>query len=128
MPDNTCISITPFGSEGVRRKPFLEASKDYDIVCVPVSADQLETIEKFFEDTKGDGYDWPGMILSKVTPFFIKRTGRWYCSEWIAYALRRAGIINGLHEKADMSPEVLSKLLPDGQIVKFSEICYDANE
>ena len=111
MPDNTCISITPFGQAGIRRKEFREPEEDYDIVCVPVSDEQLETIEKFFEDTKGDGYDWPGMILSKFTPFFIKRTGRWYCSEWIAYALRLAGAVDNLYHYADLTPQRLYEIL-----------------
>jgi hypothetical protein len=111
MPDNTCISITPFGTDGIRRKKFDEAEQDYDMVCVPVSDEQLETIEKFFEDTKGDGYDWPGMILSKFTPFFIKRVGRWYCSEWIAYALRLAGAVDNLYHHPDLTPQRLHEVL-----------------
>jgi hypothetical protein len=111
MPDNTCISITPFGTDGVRRQKFTEPEEDYDTVCVPVSDKQLETIEKFYEDTKGDGYDWPGMLLSKFTPFFIKRTGRWYCSEWIAYALRLVGVIGNLYAYADLTPQRLYNLL-----------------
>ena len=115
MPDNTCISITPFGTAGIRRKNFEEPEEDYDKICVPVSDEQLETIEKFYEDTKGDGYDWPGMILSKFTPFFIKRVGRWYCSEWIAYALRISGILKWdkvqIYDQSDLSPQKLYELL-----------------
>ena len=111
MPDNTAMSITPFGQAGIRSKPFEEPEEDYDIVCVPVSDEQLETIKKFFEDTKGDGYDWPGMILSKLTPFFVKRTGRWYCSEWIAYALRLCGAIDHLYHHADLTPQRLYEIL-----------------
>jgi hypothetical protein len=111
MPDQTCISITPFGTAGVRRQEFTEPEEDYDMVCVPVSYEQLETIEKFFEDTKGDGYDWPGMVLSKFTPFFIKRVGRWYCSEWIAYALRLAGAVDKLYHHADLTPQRLYEML-----------------
>ena len=111
MPDNTAISITPFGKAGIRRKKFEEPEKDYDIVCVPISDEQLERIEKFYEDTKGDGYDWPGMILSKFTPFFIKRVGRWYCSEWIAYALRLVGAVDNLYHYPDLTPQRLYDVL-----------------
>ena len=111
MPDNTCISITPFGTAGIRRKNFEEPEEDYDMICVPVSDEQLETIENFYEDTKGDGYDWPGMILSKFTPFFIKRVGRWYCSEWIAYALRLAGAVDNLYHYPDLTPQRLYEVL-----------------
>jgi hypothetical protein len=111
MPDNTCISITPFGTDGIRRKKFDEPEEDYDRICVPISDAQLATIEKFYEDTKGDGYDWPGMILSKFTPFFIKRVGRWYCSEWIAYALRLAGAVDNLYHHPDLTPQRLHEVL-----------------
>ena len=116
MPDQTCISITPFEKAGVRRQKLDEPASDYDVVCVPVSAEQLNTIEKFYKDTEGDGYDWPGMILSKFTPFFIKRTGRWYCSEWIAYALRLAGAVDTLYHHSDLTPQRLYELLK-----KYSE-------
>mgnify|MGYP003152445350 CR=1 FL=1 len=111
MPDNTSISITPFGSAGVRRQEFTEPLNEYDIICVPASAEQVEAINRFYEDTRGDGYDWPGMILSKFTPFFIKRTGRWYCSEWIAYALRLAGAVDNLYHYSDLTPQRLYEVL-----------------
>ncbi len=100
----------------------MENEKEWDFICVPITPLQLGIIEQFYDQTQGQQYDWVGMIASQVVPFHIKHMHRWYCSEWIAYALRRAGIISGLHEKADMSPEVLSKLLPGGHMVKFSEI------
>ena len=113
MPDGKSISIQPFSTAGVRKINFetQENAEDYDIVCVPVSPEQVETIENFYNNTAGDGYDWPGMILSKFTPFFIKRTGRWYCSEWIAYALRLAGAVDNLYHYADLTPQRLYEIL-----------------
>jgi len=113
MPDGTSISIQPLSTEGVRRTVFdeLPDAKDYDLICVPVTEEQVETIESFYADTAGDGYDWPGMILSKFTPFFIKRVGRWYCSEWIAYALRLAGAVDNLYHYSDLTPQRLYEVL-----------------
>jgi len=113
MPDGHSISIQPFSLAGVRKIVFNEEENidDYDIICVPATPTQIATIEKFFADTAGDGYDWPGMILSKLTPFFIKRTGRWYCSEWIAYALRLAGAVDNLYHYNDLTPQRLHELL-----------------
>tara|TARA_R110002110_G_scaffold328677_1_gene540214 strand:+ start:246 stop:611 length:366 start_codon:yes stop_codon:yes gene_type:complete len=113
MPDGKSISILPFSTEGVR-KVWLEAEEnmeDYDIICVPATPEQIDTIERFYDDTKGDGYDWAGMILSKFTPFHIKRTGRWYCSEWIAYALRLAGAVDNLYHYSDLTPQRLYEVL-----------------
>ena len=113
MPDGESISIQPFSAEGIR-KIWLETEEnmeDYDIVCVPATQEQIDTIELFYQDTKGDGYDWAGMILSKLTPFHIKRTGRWYCSEWIAYALRLAGAVDNLYHYSDLTPQRLYEVL-----------------
>ena len=90
------------------------------MICVPATSAQIETIEKFFADTAGDGYDWPGMILSKFTPFFIKRTGRWYCSEWIAYALRLAGAVDNLYHYPDLTPQRLYEVLENYADKKIS--------
>lgn len=113
MPDGKSISIRPFDENGVSKRRFYETEpvEDYDMICVPVTQEQVDTIELFFRDTKGDSYDWPGMILSKVTPFFIKRTGRWYCSEWIAYALRLAGAVDSLYHYNDLTPQRLYEIL-----------------
>ncbi len=113
MPDGKSISIQPFDSRGVRKINFHdhENEEEYDMICIPASKEQVKTIEMFFFDTRGDGYDWPGMILSKFTPFFIKRTGRWYCSEWIAYALRLAGAIDSLYHYNDLTPQRLYEIL-----------------
>jgi hypothetical protein len=90
----------------------MKDEKDWDFICVPVNPHQLGIIEKFYEDTKGQQYDWVGMIASQIVPFHIKHKSGWYCSEWIAYALRLAGILDTLHGETDMSPAVLSNLLP----------------
>ena len=113
MPDGKSISISPFSTAGVRKINFEaeEDPEDYDLVCIPVTLGQVEIIEKFFADTAGDGYDWPGMILSKFTPFFIKRVGRWYCSEWIAYALRLAGAVDSLYHHNDLTPQRLYEII-----------------
>jgi len=113
MPDGKSISIQPFDSRGVRKIVFAsqEKAEDYDIICVPATEEQINTIESFYDDTKGDGYDWPGMILSKFTPFFIKRVGRWYCSEWIAYALRLTGAVDNLYHYNDLTPQRLYEVL-----------------
>ena len=131
LPDKTSITIFPFSLKGIHREPFSmenEVEEEWDFICVPVTPKQLSIIEQFYDQTHGQQYDWVGMLASQLVPFHIKHMHRWYCSEWIAYALRRAGIINGLHEKADMSPEVLSKLLPEGHLVMFSEIHSHADE
>ena len=111
MPDQTSISITPFGGTGIRRQTFEEPRREWDFVYIDVTSVQLQKIETFFEHTQGEGYDWAGMILSKFTPFHIKMLHRWYCSEWIAYALRLICVIDNLYAYADLTPQRLYNLL-----------------
>ena len=111
MPDGTSISIVPFNLEGVRRTKLDEPEEDYDMVCIPIDAEQLATVERFYEHTAGEGYDWVGMILSKFMPFHIKMLRRWYCSEWIAYALRLICVVDNLYAYADLTPQRLHNLL-----------------
>jgi len=129
LPDRTSITIFPFSLKGIHREPFtMKDEKDWEFICVPISPNQLSIIERFYEDTKGQQYDWTGLLASQLVPFHIKHKNRWYCSEWIAYALRLAGIVKNLHGETDMSPEVLSRLLPmGGRYENYADIPESSN-
>ena len=123
MPDGTSISIQPFSTAGVRKIVFneVENSEDYDMICVPVTEEHgtghgvgsYLSVHEGPQSISRRGVQelLPGMILSKFTPFFIKRVGRWYCSEWIAYALRLAGVVDNLYHYSDLTPERLHEVL-----------------
>lgn len=133
LPDNTAITIYPFDLDGVKRTEFsltAEEEDEWDFICIPVTPLQLTAIERFYKQTAGQGYDWIGMIASQLLPFHIKREKRWYCSEWIAYALRLICAIDTLYMHCDMSPEVLYQLISDrGEIMKYSErLCNKEDE
>ena len=59
------------------------------------------------------------MILSQFLPYHIKRKNKWYCSEWIAYALRISGIVDWkiikIYDQADLSPRRLYEIV---QLIK----------
>ena len=113
FPDDTSVSISPFETIGVRRqdKYDFDDTKCWDMIEVEISEDQADKLQDFFLCTEGDQYDWLGMVLSQFTPFIVKRIGRWYCSEWIAYALRIISAIDGVYIHADLSPQRLFELL-----------------
>jgi len=122
LPDDTSITIFPFSLDGVRRQTFVpKDEEEWDFICIPVSPRQLRELEEFYEKTKGQQYDWVGMIASQIVPFHIKHKNRWYCSEWIAYALRLICAVKGLHDHADMSPGALSQLISWADKIKYSE-------
>lgn len=124
LPDGyTWVGISPFIKSKVdERKKIMFVRKEWDFIDIDITENQYNIIMEFFEDTKGQGYDWIGMLLSQFLPCKIKHKKRWYCSEWISYALRIACIIDWrkirIYERKDLSPEVLYQLLikPNNEI------------
>ena len=90
------IGIYPPDSPRVRMRSFAEGYRDneWDFIDLHATKDQIDIILDFYRKTAGQDYDWVGMILSHITPFRIKRSNKWYCSEWVAYALELSGVIN----------------------------------
>ena len=93
------IGIYPPDSPRVRMRSFAEGYRDneWDFIDLHATKDQIDIILDFYRKTAGQDYDWVGMILSHITPFRIKRSNKWYCSEWVAYALELSGVINHKH-------------------------------
>lgn len=121
LPDGyTWIGISPFLKSKVdeKKKIFFEL-QEWDFIDIEITEEQYNIIMEFYEDTKGQGYDWIGMLLSQFLPCKIKHKKRWYCSEWISYALRIACIIDWrkirIYERKDLSPAVLHQLLTDSK-------------
>jgi hypothetical protein len=119
LPDGiTYLGISPFlKSKVASRKKLLIDYSEWDVVDLQIAQEQLDIIMEFFEDTKGQGYDWVGMLLSQFLPCKIKHRERWYCSEWIAYALRIACVFDWriikIYDRKDLSPVVLYNLVLD---------------
>lgn len=125
MPDNTTwVSISPFLSSRVEernKENIREDINDWDYLVFKLStrdavrAYQVSQLSRFIETTKGSEYDWIGLILSHMTPYLIKRRGKWYCTEWIAHALVNSRIIMWddirLYDTPDLSPGKLYDIL-----------------
>ena len=117
LPDGvTWISISPFLTSkfGARLKEEWDPDV-WEFVEIEVDQQQVDVIQEFYEYTKGCRYDWIGMLLSQFLPFYIKRKGKWYCSEWIAYALRISCAVDWriikIYDRADLSPAVLYEIV-----------------
>ena len=119
LPDGiTWIGISPFlKSKVASRKKLLIDYTEWDFLSLEVTQEQVDIIMEFFEDTEGHRYDWVGMLLSQFLPCKIKHKKRWYCSEWIAYALRIACVFDWriikIYERKDLSPSTLYDLVRD---------------
>ena len=112
----TWISISPkIGSKINENLISSPNPSSWDFISLKVDEEQYQTILDFYSETKGSGYDWVGMLLSQFLPFRIKTENRWYCSEWIAYALRIACVVDWktikIYERKDLSPGVLHEIV-----------------
>tara|TARA_Y100000593_G_scaffold93760_1_gene189926 strand:- start:2403 stop:2885 length:483 start_codon:yes stop_codon:yes gene_type:complete len=119
LPDDaTWMGISPFlKSKVASRKKLLLEYNEWDFIELSVTQEQVDIILEFFEHTRGHGYDWLGMLLSQFLPCKIKHKKRWYCSEWIAYALRISCVFDWriikIYDRKDLSPAVLYNLVSD---------------
>jgi hypothetical protein len=117
LNDNvTWIGISPFVKSKISKRIELDVDQSqWDFYAIEITKEQNEIILEFFDETKGEGYDWIGMLLSQFLPCKIKHRKRWYCSEWIAYALRIACVFDWkiikIYDRKDLSPAVLHKLV-----------------
>ena len=99
MPDGkTWISIRP-GQKDFPTQILKKEKTEYDpakwtFIEFDITEEQRAQILEFYEMTKGCKYDWFGMIMSHLLPWRVKRQGRWYCSEWVAYALRISNVLD----------------------------------
>jgi hypothetical protein len=112
----TWISISPkLLSKIDSTRRFFASHTEWDFIPLEVTEEQYKTILDFFNETRGSKYDWFGMLLSQFLPFRIKTENRWYCSEWIAYALRIASVVDWktikIYERKDLSPSVLHDIV-----------------
>jgi hypothetical protein len=121
LPDEiTWISISPSFKSKIMRRIILEVEcSEWDFIEIEVTPEQHNVILAFFEETEGQGYDWIGMLLSQFLPCKIKHRERWYCSEWIAYALRIACVFDWrkmkMYDRQDLSPAALHDLIKNFQ-------------
>tara|TARA_B100000131_G_scaffold322521_1_gene376733 strand:- start:2295 stop:2795 length:501 start_codon:yes stop_codon:yes gene_type:complete len=116
------LGIHPPESPNVRKKiNYGYKESEWDFLDFAVTNDQIDSIIRFYNLTKGDAYDWVGMIVSHVTPFKVKHIKKWYCSEWVIYALEYAGVIRDrLCVKNKMPPEEVYNILQE-HISAFAE-------
>ena len=89
---NTWISSSP--RDGGVRSMRMESynAEHWDIIDYPgvTSGDVFD----LFRRTKGDDYDFIGILFSQVLPLGIQSKSKWYCSEWAAKLKYRNNKLN----------------------------------
>tara|TARA_R100000008_G_C3544935_1_gene146983 strand:+ start:215 stop:709 length:495 start_codon:yes stop_codon:yes gene_type:complete len=126
LPNNyTWIGISPFLTSKVSARSKVDFDlENWDFVPIKITEEQNDIILDFFKETENCQYDWIGMLLSQFLPFSIKRRNKWYCSEWIAYALRIANIIDWktikIYDRCDLSPGVLFNIVAEAKEDKLN--------
>jgi len=112
----TWIGISPFiKSKITDRQNVVYNPANWDFYMIPLTEEQHQSIMEFYEITRDSTYDWFGMLLSQFIPFHIKQKNKWYCSEWILYALRISCVIDWkvikIFDQSDLSPSKLHDIL-----------------
>ena len=80
----------------------------YDYITIDIP--YVNNILKFYEMTKGNKYDWIGLV-GFIIPF-KDRTDLWFCSEWVGNALKISGCEKLFkYEPSKLSPNDLYKIL-----------------
>ena len=113
---STWIGISPFIKSKVTDRKDVEYNEDnWDFYKIPMTIEQYNSILEFYDITRGTRYDWIGMLLTQFLPFHIKQKNKWYCSEWILYALRISCVIDWklirIFDQSDLSPSKLHDIL-----------------
>lgn len=94
LPDGNISGIRPPYYSLVTTRAIKKLNEsEWDLLEVEVSNSQLGLLQGFIASTEGQGYDWLGMIASNISPLKVRAPGRWYCSEWVAYALSVSGVL-----------------------------------
>ena len=112
----TWIGISPYiNAEVVKRQVEDYNPAKWDFYKINITEEQHKSIIDFYDLTKGTKDDWIGMLLSQFLPFRIKQENKWYCSEWILYALRISCVIDWklikIFDQSDLSPAKLHQIL-----------------
>ena len=69
----------------VRKQQLIPKEGHWEFIDIDID---LIYLEEFFFLTKGRKYDWLGIFLSQFMPLKIHSERRYFCSEWVASALR----------------------------------------
>jgi len=72
----------------VRKKLIIPNTGNWDYINVEIDHKHVSDL---FDLTEGAGYDWAGILLSQTLPLNIHDKKRWFCSEWVATALKLHG-------------------------------------
>lgn len=125
MPSGAMAGIRPPDDPIIRKRNSSEMiGEEWDLVSIPVNISQLNLIRDFIDNTAGHGYDWVGMIASHLMPFKVSIPNKWYCSEWVAYALAVSKVIpkrqSFLYKSARISPGRLYRII---KALKAYDLC-----
>jgi hypothetical protein len=99
------VGFTPFevspGDKKVVEYPtpysFIHNPEKYDVyqLKIKLTDSYEEELKSFLRKELGKGYDWLGIFLSQILPLRRNDKNKWFCSEFVAYALNLTEKITG---------------------------------
>ncbi|ADU96038.1 hypothetical protein Theam_0064 [Thermovibrio ammonificans HB-1] len=113
LSDPTDPTVVEAWWSGVREGRFSGAhtpGTEFAVYSVKVSEAQKELIEIFLHDQVGKPYDWLGILGFPLRNWKLEKRNRWFCSELVFTAFKRAGIelLKNTHP-SEVSPRLFLK-------------------
>lgn len=111
--DGFCYSSSPRDG-GVRKKEIDLKDGKWETFEINVEHKRFEyyknqtILNKFFESTKGQKYDWVAILFSMAVKLGFEDKNKWYCSEWCCAFLNKRFSLN---MNTQISPSKLFRTL-----------------
>lgn len=87
LPDGRLIGAVPLKGVVIRNESDLDDEFAYYRVKVEIDNPYVYAVVE-----TGKGYDWSGLFGFIARKAFGKNNDRWFCSEYIAWVIERAGV------------------------------------
>lgn len=125
-------NINLLGESGITKvhKPKI-TPKEWKIIDINVTDKQYKEIKQTAEQLVGSGYSFVGAIKSQFSIFDVTTTDEFFCSQYVAYVLKKNKVLHFVKGKASkydpgaLLREMTNKVKytkKDSRKLKFSEL------
>ena len=105
------------------RKTRINTPSNWDYIIIPDV--NKNDVLKFYEETKGNFYDYVAILFSYMIPLGLHINNWWVCSEWCHEALKRSGVKLSAKSNSVDPGELVDSLLSIGyDLIQYDTDCY----
>jgi len=104
------VSYSALPSTDTTQFYLIKFDENWDVVDIPMSAEQEANVRAFCQAELGCKYDFIGIFFSQIISWAVEDAARWFCSEVCLRALQQAELYIGVHP-CQYSPGKLYQLV-----------------